>query len=144
MTGLEEGADDYVTKPFSARELAARVRAVLRRVRRVSPQPEKVLSAGPLQVDTEQLTVTCRGTPLRLSYQEMKLLESLMRYPARIFTREALIDLIYEGQACVTNRSIDAQVKRIRKRVAEVCPGVDPIETVYGLGYRLAPELGEA
>ena len=143
VAGLEMGADDYVTKPFSPRELVARVRAVLRRVHRPMAEEPSVLKAGPLQIDTRDLRATCRGKTLRLSYQELKLLECLIRYPARIFTREALIELIYDGEVCVTDRSIDAQVKRIRKRVAEVCPDLDPIETVYGMGYRLAPELSK-
>jgi len=143
VTGLELGADDYVTKPFSPRELVARVRAVLRRDARVAggAAPPSLLRAGPIAVSPDDLAATCAGRPLSLSRQELKLLESLMRHPARVFSRDALVDLIYAGEACVTDRSIDAQVKRIRKRVADVRPDLDPIQTVYGLGYKLNSAL---
>jgi DNA-binding response OmpR family regulator len=137
IAGLEMGADDYVTKPFSARELAARVRAVLRRLERPTSQDANVLRAGDVMLDTEALRVECRGIPVTLSHQELKLLACLMRHPARIYTRDVLIDLIYDGDAIVTDRTVDAQVKRIRRRFAELSPPLDPIQTVYGMGYKL-------
>ncbi len=137
ISGLEMGADDYVTKPFSARELAARVRAVLRRLDRPVNSASTVLRAGDIMVDAEQLRVECCGIPVVLSYQELKLLACLMRHPARIYTRDVLIDLIYDGDAIVTDRTVDAQVKRIRHKFGELNPPHDPIQTVYGMGYKL-------
>jgi two-component system catabolic regulation response regulator CreB len=144
IAGLEMGADDYVTKPFSARELAARVRAVLRRVQRPANYDGNVWRAGDIMVDTEQLRVEYRGHPVALSHQEMKLLACLMRHPARIYPRDILIDLIYDGEAIVTDRTVDAQVKRIRRKFGELDAACDPIQTVYGMGYKLKADAGKA
>ena len=138
VLGLELGADDYVTKPFSPRELAARVRAVLRRTER--PAEEKAsarFAHGPLVLDGEALTLTYFGIDLSLTRAEFKFMECLVRFPARVFTREMLIDRIYDGEHVVTDRSIDAYVKRLRHKFAEVRSRVDPITTVHGLGYKL-------
>jgi len=144
ITGLELGADDYVTKPFSARELAARVRAVLRRASRPAEDPLRALRAGPVTLDAQALCVTCDGTRVGLSHQEFRLLECLLRHPARIFPRDALIDAVYDGEAVVTDRTVDAQVKRIRRKFAAIRPDVNPIQTVYGMGYKLNQDLGHA
>ena len=138
VVGLELGADDYVTKPFSPRELAARVRAVLRRVERspgehVSPR----ITHGPLELDCEAFTLAYFGADIPLTRAEFKFMECLVRFPARVFTREMLIDRIYDGEHVVTDRSIDAYVKRLRHKFAEVRRHVDPIATVHGLGYKL-------
>ncbi len=140
IAGLEMGADDYVTKPFSARELAARVRAVLRRVGGPSHHNSNVLHAGKIMVDSESLRVEYDGIPVSLSHQELKLLACLMRHPARIYPRNILIDLIYDGDAFVSDRTVDAQVKRIRHKFDELESGFDPIHTVYGMGYKLNAE----
>ncbi len=140
IAGLEMGADDYVTKPFSARELAARVRAVLRRAQGPTSHNANVLHAGKLMVDSESLRVEYDGVAVALSHQELKLLACLMRHPARIYTRDVLIDLIYDGDAFVTDRTVDAQVKRIRRKFDELESGFDPIHTVYGMGYKLKAE----
>ena len=137
VKGLEMGADDYVTKPFSARELAARVRAVLRRMHRPAGHNSNVLRAGKIMVNTEELRVEYDGKPLSVSRRELKLLACLLRHPARIYTRDVLIDLIYDGDALVTDRTVDAQVKRIRHKFSELDSGFDPIQTVYGMGYKL-------
>ena len=137
IAGLEMGADDYVTKPFSARELAARVRAVLRRMHRPAGHNSNVLRAGKIMVNTEELRVEYDGKPLSVSRRELKLLACLLRHPARIYTRDVLIDLIYDGDALVTDRTVDAQVKRIRHKFSELDSGFDPIQTVYGMGYKL-------
>jgi DNA-binding response OmpR family regulator len=143
VSGLEIGADDYVTKPFSPRELAARVRAVLRRVRPApgGGAPPARLRVGPVEMEPESYRVTYHGAPLALSRQEFVLLECLLRHPGRIFSRDALIRAIYDGEAFVTDRSVDAQVKRLRRKFQAVRARVDPVQTVYGLGYKLNQEL---
>jgi DNA-binding response OmpR family regulator len=142
VLGLEIGADDYVTKPFSPRELAARVRAVLRRTDTTAERGRAtVLKYGPLESDSEAFHLTYCGRRITLTRPEFRLVESLMRHPARVFTRDTLIDIIYDGQNIVTDRSIDACVKRLRKKFAEIRPDLDPIETVYGVGYKLNQDL---
>jgi two-component system OmpR family response regulator len=145
VLGLELGADDYVTKPFSTRELAARVRAVLRRARPdAEPRPEARHECGPIQVDSDAFAVTCHGTRVPLTRAEFRFVECLVRHPARVFTRETLIDRLYDGEHVVTDRSVDACVKRIRRKFAALRPELDPIETVHGLGYKLNQELEQA
>lgn len=138
VVGLELGADDYVTKPFSPRELVARVRAVLRRTEKSGfARPGKTLSHGPLKLDSTAFSATYFGLPMTLTVAEFKFLECLVRHPAQVFTRDMLLDRIYDGEHVVTDRSIDAYVKRLRKKFAEIRRGIDPIETVHGLGYKL-------
>jgi len=146
VAGLEMGADDYVTKPFSPRELAARVRAVLRRAehRTMPDRSASKLTHGPIEIDAEALSLLYFGKRLQLTRAEFTLIERLVRYPARVFTREKLIDVLYDGEHVVTDRSIDAHVKRIRRKFAEVRADLDPIETVHGLGYKLRQELETA
>jgi DNA-binding response OmpR family regulator len=137
VLGLEMGADDYVTKPFSPRELAARVRAVLRRTRKGSSAAGSgLIRHGPLEINPQGYMLKYYGRQILLTRQEFRLLKALVRYPARVFTRDNLIQRIYDGDTYVTDRSIDACVKRIRRKLEEVQPGIDPICTVYGVGYK--------
>ena len=138
VVGLELGADDYVTKPFSPRELAARVRAVLRRSEQPSQgQASARVAHGPLALDVEAHTLACFGEDIPLTRAEFKFMESLVRFPARVFTREMLIDRMYDGEHVVTDRSLDACVKRLRRKFADARRPVDPVTTVHGLGYKL-------
>jgi DNA-binding response OmpR family regulator len=139
VVGLELGADDYVTKPFSPRELAARVRAVLRRMERPAAGDRDSIrwTHGPLTLDGEAHTLAYFGEDIPLTRAEFKFMECLVRFPARVFTREMLIDRLYDGEHVVTDRSIDAYVKRLRRKFAEVRRHIDPITTVHGLGYKL-------
>ena len=144
VVGLELGADDYVTKPFSPRELAARVRAVLRRTERAPSEarPNRFVQ-GPLELDAEAFTLSYFHTDIPLTRSEFKFMECLVRYPARVFTRDMLIDRIYDGEHVVTDRSIDAYVKRLRRKFTEG-HRLDPITTVHGLGYKLNHNLESA
>ncbi len=138
VAGLELGADDYVTKPFSPRALVARVRAVLRRVHGDLAAEPTVYRAAGLELDIEARTVkTEDGRQLRLTRSEFDLLATLMANPGRVFTRMELLDHIQGDAYAPYERTIDVHVKNLRAKFKET--GLDPgiIETVYGVGYRL-------
>lgn len=141
ILGLELGGDDYVTKPFSPREVAARVRAILRRASGSSqahpdiPTP----SQGSLCHDPAAMTISCLGTSLNLTAHEYKLMVALMSQPGRIFTREQLLIKAWEDPGSAMDRTVDAHIKSLRAKIRECTPdGSDPIETRRGLGYTLA------
>ncbi|PKB71338.1 MAG: DNA-binding response regulator [SAR202 cluster bacterium Io17-Chloro-G6] len=138
LAGLDLGADDYVTKPFSPRELAARVRAVLRRTARdqdsSGPGP---LESGPFVVDLKQRMVSVAGTPITLTPTEFRLITLLVREPGRTFTREQIIDRVFGYDFDGFDRTVDAHMSSLRRKV-DVVPGTAKrIQTVYGSGYRL-------
>jgi two-component system alkaline phosphatase synthesis response regulator PhoP len=142
LVGLELGADDYVTKPFSPREVVARVKAVLRRARR-GGQPSGVIRVGDLAVDLVSRGVTVDGRPVSLTPTEFDLLAVMARNPGRPFTRAQLIDLVYDVAYAGYDRAVDSHVKNLRRKV-EPNPG-EPryILTVYGVGYKLGePDEG--
>jgi two-component system, OmpR family, response regulator RegX3 len=136
VVGLEVGADDYVTKPFSARELVARIRAVLRR----RGEPEKpgsaVLECGPVRMDVQRHVVTVDGEPVQLPLKEFELLEVLLRNAGRVLTRGQLIDLVWGSDYVGDTKTLDVHVKRLRAKV-EPEPGRPRyLVTVRGLGYK--------
>lgn len=133
VTGLEIGADDYITKPFSGRALVARVRALLRRVRGEVKAPSVIRSGG-LEIDVERYVVSFDGAPLRLTPNEFKLLCLLASRPGHTIPREQLLEDLH-GAASSMDRSVDSHVKNLRKKL-ETASGVSMIETVYGIGYR--------
>lgn len=133
VTGLEIGADDYITKPFSVRALVARVRALLRRTRGEVKAPS-VIRLGGLEINAEKHTVTYNGTPLKLTPNEFKLLYLLASRAGQIFTREQLLEDLH-GTASSLDRSVDSHIKNLRKKL-EAASGESLIETVYGVGYR--------
>jgi two-component system, OmpR family, response regulator len=140
ILGLELGGDDYVSKPFSPRELVARVKAVLRRQAEVAAPPavrsgEGVLKRGSLSVDLEQWRAFWGEQEVTLTATELQLLAALLRAPTKAFTREELMARAYEG-VVVSDRTIDSHVRRIRQKFAAA--GAEVIETVHGHGYRLA------
>jgi two-component system alkaline phosphatase synthesis response regulator PhoP len=135
LIGLELGADDYVTKPFSPRELVARVRTVLRRVQGVPPKPE-VISRGEITVDLSRHSVTIRGEPVDLTPTEFDLLGVLMQDAGRSFTRSQLLEQVqgyaYEGY----ERTIDVHIKNLRQKIETDSRNPQYIKTVYGVGYK--------
>jgi len=134
IIGLELGADDYIPKPFSPRELVARVRAVLRRFER--PLAPAVVKAGDIEIDSGGMTLTVRGALTQTTATEFRLLEYMARHPGRVFTRDQLLDAVWRDTHYVTPRSVDVYVRRIREKI-EVNPD-EPryLKTVRGAGYR--------
>ncbi|TQN27604.1 two-component system response regulator RegX3 [Haloactinospora alba] len=145
VVGLELGADDYVTKPFSSRELVARIRAVLRR--RGDDEEEDLpgtMEAGPVRMDVERHVVTVRGEDVQLPLKEFELLEVLLRNAGRVLTRMQLIDRVWGADYVGDTKTLDVHVKRLRAKI-EHDPG-DPqfIVTVRGLGYKFEPVTATA
>jgi two-component system phosphate regulon response regulator PhoB len=134
VVGLEVGADDYVTKPFSPRELALRVRAVLRR-RAPTGERVRVVEHGSLRVDPESHRASVSGREIVLTAKEFQLLLALMTRPGRVMTRERLLDEVWGSDITVTSRTIDTHLKRLREKLGEAGALV---ETVRGVGYRFA------
>ncbi len=139
VVGLELGADDYVTKPFSSRELVARIRAVLRRGQDVGELMPSVLEAGPVRMDVDRHVVTVGGSSVRLPLKEFELLEILLRNAGRVLTRGQLIDRIWGADYVGDTKTLDVHVKRLRAKI-EADPS-DPrhLLTVRGLGYKFEP-----
>jgi two-component system OmpR family response regulator len=144
VLGLELGADDYVTKPFSPRELVARVRAIARRTRDVAPaaSDEELIRVGQLEIDRSKHRVSYSGREVVLTATEMALLAALAARPGRVFRRDELVDRAWGHDHFITERTIDSHVRRIRKKLGEV--GGEPLETVYGVGYRVREPSGTA
>lgn len=136
ILGLELGGDDYVTKPFSPREVAARVRAILRRTS--SRNTSTTVPSDALHHNADAMTISCHGKNLILTAHEYKLLAALMSQPGRIFTREQLLEKAWEDPGSAMDRTVDAHIKSLRAKIRVFTPdGTDPIETRRGLGYTL-------
>lgn len=132
VAGLEMGADDYMSKPFSTRELVARVRSVLRRSS--ADEARTIIEVGPLEIDSERHEVNLRGELLKLTLAEFKLLQSLSANPGRVFTRAQLIRHITDGDTHIVERNIDVHVRSLRMKLG---PDGYLIKTVRGVGYKL-------
>lgn len=135
LLGLELGADDYICKPYSPREVVARVKAILRRTDAgalTSPG-----HAGGFILDEERFSATLNGTLLDLTPVEFRLLKTFISQPGRVFSRNQLLDHLYSDQRVVTNRTVDTHIKNLRKKIQALVPDQEVIHSVYGVGYKL-------
>ncbi|KNC66617.1 response regulator [Pseudoalteromonas ardens] len=130
LLGLEVGADDYVCKPYSPREVVARVKAILRRVGASTPQSEQLL------LDENTLFVTYQNNSVELTQVEFVLLQTLVAHPGRIYNRSRLMDNIYDDDRIVSDRTIDSHIKKIRKKLSQLSPNSEFIHSIYGAGYK--------
>ena len=129
LIGLDLGADDYVCKPFSVRELVARVKAILRRPRNSIPEG--------LTLDEEAHKAVLDGRGVDLTPVEFRLLRALASSPGRVFPRERLLEQLYDDHRVVTDRTVDAHVKNLRRKLEEIRPGEELVRSIYGVGYKL-------
>lgn len=136
LLGLDSGADDYICKPYSPREVVARVKAILRRQRRGQASP----ADQSLVVDEATLRATLHGKDLDLTLVEFRLLRTLSTTPGRVYSRDRLLDTLYDDGRVVTDRTIDSHIKNLRRKLEAAAPGHSPIRSVYGAGYSYEPE----
>lgn len=137
LLGLEVGADDYLCKPYSPREVVARVQSQLRRVAWTQSPPESNGSESPLglQLDEAALRAAYRGQALDLTPAEFRLLRALASQPGRVFSRDQLLDQLHDDGRAITDRAVDSHVRNLRRKLEAVVPGEEPIRSVYGVGY---------
>ncbi|WP_110655265.1 response regulator [Salinicola halimionae] len=141
LLGLELGADDYICKPFSPREVVARVKAVLRRSQGLAGADEKSASAADrLTLDEDGWRAMAGSEDLNLTAVEFQLLKVMMHSPGRIFSRDQLMDHMYRDHRIVSERTVDSHVKKLRRKIADIWPERDIIRSVYGVGYKYQPE----
>lgn len=131
LLGLEFGADDYICKPFSPREVVARVKAVLRRF-----QPQQAAPELLLQLNDERFEAHLKGELLKLTRTEFNLLQRLAAHPGHVYSRDRLIDGIYEDHRIVTGRTVDSHIKNLRKKMLAIMPEKEFIHSIYGVGYK--------
>lgn len=135
LLGLEIGADDYVCKPYSPREVVARVKAILRRVSFLKNTPEVQVAKG-LVIDEDSYFATFQNNKVSLTAVEFHLLQKLYKHPGRVYNRDQLMDTIYDDERIVSDRTIDSHIKKVRKKLATIAPDIEFIHSIYGVGYK--------
>ena len=138
LVGLEIGADDYVCKPYSPKEVVARVKAILRRVGNASGVPA-TQSTGLVQVDDAKMQVVLKDVNLDLTALEFQMFAVMFKEPGRIYSRQQLMDTIYNDHRVVSDRTIDSHIKKLRKKISSIYDSHDLIQSVYGVGYKYEP-----
>jgi two-component system, OmpR family, response regulator ChvI len=145
VLGLEIGADDYLCKPFSMRELIARIKVLLRRAGLAASAAvagdERLVEAGSLRLDLQRYTAAWKGRAVSVTVTEFLLLQALVRHPGHVKTRDQLMQHAYPDNTFVSDRTIDSHVKRVRRKLEDIDPQFASIETVYGLGYRFTSDI---
>jgi two-component system response regulator BaeR len=135
LIGLELGADDYICKPYSPREVVARIKAIFRRLDN-PPGTFNAIASG-FEVDMESYQIRLNGSALDLTPAEFRLLYTLLQSPGRVYSRAQLLERLYEDHRIVTDRTVDSHIKNIRKKIAEIQPDWERIRSIYGIGYKL-------
>lgn len=135
LLGLELGADDYICKPYSPREVVARVKAIVRRLHR--QQAPEAAPEGLLVIDEASYTASCNGQSLDLTPVEFRLLKAFADAPGRVFSREQLLDNLYSDHRIVTDRTVDSHIKNLRRKLEQASPDQELIRSIYGVGYKL-------
>ncbi|HEX7043786.1 MAG TPA: two-component system response regulator CreB [Burkholderiales bacterium] len=143
VVGLELGADDYLAKPFSPRELTARIRTVLRRLQKAA-QAVPAPAATPVAIDEERRRIHYYGRPLELSRYEYGLLRTLASRPGRVYSRDELLALVWDEPGASLDRTVDAHIKTLRMKLRAIAPRLEPIRTHRGIGYAFADDLPAA
>lgn len=142
IVGLEIGADDYITKPFSPREVSARVKALLRRLESKSrTESAKPVADGVFKIDEEKFKIWFRSQPLELTRYEFGLLKFLLAKPGRVFSREQLMQQVWDVPEMALDRTVDTHIKSIRNKLRDIDPNTDPIVTHRGIGYSIREDL---
>lgn len=135
LLGLELGADDYICKPFSPREVVARVKAVLRR-----GEAKRMGKKSPFEVDQDGRRIFILGTEITLTPNEFNILAHFIQHPGRVYSRDQLLDQLYDDFRAVSDRTVDSHIKNLRKKLTKALPDKDVIVSVYGVGYKLSTD----
>ncbi|PCK08759.1 MAG: two-component system response regulator BaeR [Alteromonadaceae bacterium] len=141
LLGLEIGADDYICKPYSPREVVARIKTILWRLNRSKPPLNN--SAVLISLDTEKLQLTIKNATVELTKIELNLFKLLFNEPGKIFSRQQILDNIYHDYRIVSDRTVDSHIKKLRKKLNDTAPNSDIIKSIYGVGYKFEPNLSD-
>ncbi|WP_086930794.1 response regulator [Agarilytica rhodophyticola] len=143
LLGLELGADDYICKPYSPREVVARIKTVLRRIEQTGDTVAQADTGVDIMIDQDRLRIIIRGVVLELTQIELNLFKLLYDEPGRIFSRQHILDNIYHDYRIVSDRTVDSHIKKLRKKLHDTHPSSDLIKSIYGVGYKFEPDFSE-